>query len=136
GYSTLYGDTAGAIGVLGDLTKAQVYALARWLNTQGAGIPERVLERAPSAELRPDQKDEDSLPAYAVLDPLVEAAVVGNQGAEALKAAGHPPEATALFLRLYRQSEFKRRQFPPVLRVSRRAFGRGRRIPVAARRPF
>lgn len=136
GYATLYGDTLGAVGVLGDLTKAQVYELARWLNTQGAGIPERVLQRAPSAELRPDQKDEDSLPPYPVLDRMVSSAVE-NQAIESdWRQIGASAEQAALFSRLYRQSEYKRRQFPPILRVSTRAFGRGRRIPLAARRPF
>jgi len=135
GYSTLYGDTAGALGVLGDLLKGQVYELAAWLNTQGAGIPQRVLDRPPSAELRPDQRDEDSLPPYALLDPMVRASVEAQAGLEAL--AGALPRAQAeQYLKLYRQSEYKRRQFPPVLRVSPRAFGRGRRIPLAARKPL
>jgi NAD+ synthetase len=132
GYATLYGDSAGALAVLGDLTKDQVYAVAEFLNSQGAGIPQRVLDRAPSAELREGQKDEDSLPPYSVLDPMVRSAVEGPADGPTLEAQGFPKEAVEKFLSLYRVSEFKRRQFPPILRVSSRAFGRGRRIPVAS----
>jgi NAD+ synthase (glutamine-hydrolysing) len=132
GYSTLYGDASGALSILGDLTKHQVYALGRWLNQSGAGIPERVFERAPTAELKENQTDQDVLPPYDVLDAMVARAVVGLEGPKKMTEAGVPPAAVAIFQRLYSSSEFKRRQFPPILRVSPRAFGLGRRVPIAA----
>lgn len=136
GYATLYGDSAGAVGVLGDLTKNQVFALARHFNRDSEVIPARVIDRAPSAELRENQKDEDSLPPYSVLDPMVKAVVEEGADEAALRAQGVLAEHSQNFLRRYRQSEFKRRQFPPILRVSPRAFGRGRRIPLAAAKPW
>jgi NAD+ synthase (glutamine-hydrolysing) len=136
GYSTLYGDSAGALAVLGDLTKQQVYALARHFNRNGVVIPERVIARAPSAELRENQTDQDSLPPYDVLDAIVKDSLENNRGADALKAAGHDPAAVDRFVKLYAMSEYKRQQFPPILRVSARAFGRGRRIPLASRKPW
>lgn len=131
GYSTLYGDTAGALAPLGDLTKGQVYALARYLNSRRPVIPERVLERPPTAELRENQTDQDTLPPYDVLDPIVRAVVEQGVSASGLREKGFPAQAMETFARLYRSSEFKRNQMPPVLRVSERAFGIGRRIPLA-----
>lgn len=133
GYSTLYGDSAGALAPLGDLTKTQVRNLAQWCNRSAEILPLRVIERAPSAELRPDQKDEDSLPPYAVLDVLVDACLVGKKGPEELQAAGFEEKWVSSFAQLHRISEFKRHQFPPVLRVSAKAFGSGRRIPITSR---
>ncbi|MCB0417522.1 MAG: NAD+ synthase [Bdellovibrionaceae bacterium] len=128
GYATLYGDSAGALAVLGDLTKSQVYAVARELNKLGMRIPEGILKRAPSAELREDQTDSQSLPEYDVLDALVEERVV-----QVMANGESPAGAKTLFSRLYSGSEFKRAQLPPVLRVSRKAFGTGRRFPIAKR---
>ncbi len=133
GYATLYGDSAGALGVLGDLTKDQVFDLAREINLQGEKIPQRVLTRPPSAELRPNQKDEDSLPPYAILDPMVRAHVERGAGKAELTATAGAATPVEKFLALFRSSEFKRRQSPPILRVSARAFGRGRRVPVVAK---
>ncbi len=135
GYGTVYGDLTGAIAVLGDLTKHQVYSLAQYWGSK-SGISERVVQRAPSAELRENQKDEDSLPAYAELDPIVEEALEASADGKTLLESGHPKAAVETFLKLYRPSEYKRRQAPPILRVSPRAFGRGRRIPVASSKPW
>ena len=131
GYATLYGDTAGALSVLGDLKKSQVVAVARYLNQWGELITERVITRPPTAELRENQKDEDDLPAYPVLDGFVERFV--DESSDPLDWGGSPDESK--FLRLYAVSEYKRRQLPPALRVSRRAFGMGRRVPVASQKP-
>ncbi len=136
GYSTLYGDSAGALGVLGDVTKDQVYALARELNSLGSGIAKRAIDRPPSAELREDQTDQDSLPPYSHLDPMVRAVVEKNAALSDLLEQGFTQTEASQFLKLYRQSEYKRRQFPPILRVSARAFGRGRKIPVASVKPW
>lgn len=133
GYSTLYGDSAGALAPLGDLLKHQVRALAAFINRNKEAVPQRVIERPPTAELRPDQKDEDSLPPYSVLDPLVEACITQQRGVEGLENKGFSADTVELFSRLHRVSEYKRKQMPPVLRVSTKAFGVGRRIPLAAR---
>ncbi len=135
GYSTLYGDSAGALAPLGDLLKNQVRALAMWMNRGSEIVPHRVIERAPSAKLRPDQKDEDTLPPYSILDPLVQAFVEKQQDSKALDPQDYSPKWLDLFRKLYGQSEYKRRQMPPVLRVSEKAFGMGRRMPLACRNP-
>lgn len=136
GYATLYGDSAGALAVLGDVTKDRVYALAEFLNRGGAGIPRRAIDRAPSAELKEGQKDEDSLPPYPVLDRMVGSVVERSAQQADLIAGGASADQAQKFLKLYRQSEYKRRQFPPILRISSRAFGRGRKIPVASFKPW
>ncbi len=137
GYATLYGDSAGALAVLGDITKDQVLELAMFFNREGAEIiPRRVIDRPPSAELRENQTDSDSLPSYAILDPMVRHVVEHHANAAALTRANFPLIAVDKFLSLYRSSEYKRRQFPPILRVSSHAFGRGRRIPVASKKPW
>lgn len=133
GYSTLYGDSAGALSVLGDLTKAQVFELAHAMNSPKKIIPQRVIERAPSAELRPDQKDEDTLPPYSQLDPLVEACLNEALAPKDLINRGFSRHWVDVFSRLHAFSEYKRRQMPPILRVSPKAFGIGRRIPLACR---
>jgi len=133
GYSTLYGDMVGGLAVIGDLTKEWVYRVGRELQRQGFAIPEGIFERAPSAELRPDQRDEDSLPPYPVLDRVIDAVVVRNRSAREAIAEGLPRDAVAFVLSALARSEFKRRQAPPSLKVTRRAFGPGRRYPVAAR---
>ena len=136
GYSTLYGDSSGALSVLGDLTKRQVYALARWINRTGKIIPTRVLERPPTAELRENQTDQDTLPPYDILDDLVNQAIVEGKSPSQLTCASASSESIETFSRLYSASEYKRRQLPPVLRISDRAFGMGRRMPIAASTPF
>jgi NAD+ synthase (glutamine-hydrolysing) len=134
GYCTLYGDMAGGFAVLKDIPKTLVYELCRHRNSVGPGtIPESVLSKAPSAELRPDQRDEDSLPPYARLDPILEAYVEDDRSYEELVAAGHDPEQVRRVIQLVDVSEYKRRQAPPGIKVTTRAFGRDRRMPIANR---
>ncbi|WP_419924465.1 NAD+ synthase [Candidatus Poriferisocius sp.] len=135
GYSTLYGDTAGAYAVIKDLWKLQVYAFARHRN-QRAGvdlIPENVLAKPPSAELRPDQRDDQSLPPYEVLDPLLEAYVERDLTPADLLSQGHPPELVSRITGLVDRAEYKRRQNPPGVRITAKAFGRDRRLPITNR---
>ena len=135
GYSTLYGDTAGAYAVIKDLWKLQVYAFARYRN-QRAGrdlIPENVLVKPPSAELRPDQRDDQSLPPYDVLDPLLEAYVEGDLTPVDLCGQGYDPELVRRITGLVDQAEYKRRQNPPGVRITAKAFGRDRRLPITNR---
>ena len=132
GYSTLYGDSAGGLAVIKDLPKLLVYELCRWRNLE-AGIdviPEQILTKAPSAELRPDQRDDQSLPPYEVLDPLIDAYVDGDLTVDDLVAAGHDVDVVHRIARLVDLAEYKRRQSPPGIRVSQKAFGRDRRLPI------
>lgn len=137
GYATLYGDMNGAINPLGDLYKMEVYALARWLNEGGKEvIPQAIIDKAPSAELAPGQKDEDSLPPYPLLDAVLKLEIEGKSLAEAervaLEAAVAPyPEVRREIVRKLDMAEFKRRQAPPIIRVHARAFGSGWQFPVA-----
>ena len=130
GYSTLYGDMAGGFDVLKDCPKMLVYALARYRNTLGQCIPERVISRPPSAELAPDQKDEDSLPPYEVLDQIIEHYVERDASRDDMIAAGFSPEDVQRVVRLIDLNEYKRRQAPVGVRISPRAFGRDRRYPI------
>jgi NAD+ synthase (glutamine-hydrolysing) len=132
GYSTLYGDSAGGLAVIKDVPKLKVYELCRWRNSVAGGpwIPESILAKPPSAELRPGQTDEQSLPPYEVLDPLIEDYVDGDMTAEQLVEAGHDAELVARIARLVDLAEYKRRQSPPGLRMSAKAFGRDRRLPI------
>ena len=130
GYSTLYGDMAGGFDVLKDCPKMLVYALARYRNTLGDCIPERVITRPPSAELAPDQKDEDSLPPYEVLDQIIEMYVEQDASRQEMVAAGFSHEDVERVVRLVDLNEYKRRQAPVGVRISRRAFGRDRRYPI------
>ena len=130
GYSTLYGDMAGGFDVLKDCPKMLVYALARYRNTLGHCIPERVISRPPSAELAPDQKDEDSLPPYEVLDQIIEHYVERDASRDDMIAAGFSPEDVQRVVRLIDLNEYKRRQAPVGVRISPRAFGRDRRYPI------
>jgi len=131
GYCTLYGDMAGAFAPLKDVPKTLVYALARWRNTQSAVIPTRIIERAPSAELRPDQTDQDSLPPYDVLDAILARHIEGNASAAEIAATGHAPDVVQRVLRLVRINEYKRRQAAVGPNITPRAFGRGWRMPIA-----
>jgi NAD+ synthase (glutamine-hydrolysing) len=131
GYCTLYGDMCGVLAVIGDLFKTEVYALARSLNRDKAVIPESVLTKAPSAELRPDQTDQDSLPPYDLLDQILNLYLLHSKTLEEITAAGFEEELVKNVLSMVGKAEFKRRQAPPVLKVSPRAFGTGRRIPIA-----
>jgi NAD+ synthase (glutamine-hydrolysing) len=130
GYSTLYGDMAGGFAPLKDVEKTLVYRLARWRNRDGIVIPENVLEKPPSAELAPDQVDADSLPPYDVLDPILEGYVEGDRSVTELEAAGFDPATVRRVARLVDRSEYKRRQAPPGVRVSPKAFGKDRRLPI------
>ncbi len=131
GYCTLYGDMCGGLAVIGDLPKTTVYRVARWVNREQEIIPESTLTKPPSAELRPGQKDQDSLPPYEVLDQILERYVVQCRSAEEIIAEGFDPNVVAYTIRLIDRSEYKRRQAAPALKVTTRAFGTGRRIPIA-----
>lgn len=130
GYATLYGDMAGGFAPLKDVPKMLVYRLARYRNAQAPVIPERVITRAPSAELRPDQKDEDSLPPYPVLDAILEAYVERMQGVEQIVAQGFDEPTVRRIIRMVDLAEYKRRQAPPGVKITSRAFGRERRYPI------
>lgn len=133
GYGTLYGDMAGGLGVLGDLYKTQVYALARYINRNGIVIPEHIINKAPSAELRPNQKDSDSLPDYPVLDRILFQYIEQCMGPKEIIAEGYEEGLVARILKLVNTNEYKRNQFCPILRVSSKAFGVGRRMPIVAK---
>jgi NAD+ synthase (glutamine-hydrolysing) len=130
GYSTLYGDMAGGFDVLKDVPKTPVYALCRYRNALGPCIPQRVIERPPSAELAPDQKDEDSLPPYEVLDRILELYVEEDWTPEDIIAEGIAREHVERAVRLVDLNEYKRRQAPVGVRITRRGFGRDRRYPI------
>jgi NAD+ synthase (glutamine-hydrolysing) len=133
GYGTLYGDMAGGFAVLKDITKTTVYELSRYRNSLSPAIPERVLTKAPSAELKPGQKDTDSLPPYEELDPILQGYIEEDLSPEELVAAGHRPEIVARVIQLVDRSEYKRRQAPPGVKITPRAFGRDRRLPITNR---
>ena len=133
GYCTLYGDMCGGLAVISDVPKTMVYRLARWINRKREVIPEATIEKPPSAELRPDQKDEDSLPPYEVLDAILERYVVESESVDQIIAAGFEKELVCRIARLIDLNEYKRRQAAPGLKVTSKAFGVGRRIPVAQR---
>ena len=132
GYATLYGDMAGGFAPLKDVPKTLVYKLARWRNRIDPVIPERVFDRPPSAELAPDQKDEDALPPYSVLDSILERYIERDQTPEEIIAAGFDPVTVIKVARLVDRNEYKRRQAAPGVRISRRAFGRDRRYPITS----
>jgi NAD+ synthetase len=134
GYCTLYGDMVGALAVIGDLVKTRVYAVCRWLNRDGEVIPSAILDKPPSAELRPDQKDTDSLPPYEVLDPILEAYVERYETPERIaQDHGFPLALVQQVVRLVERSEYKRQQAAPVLKVTSKSFGMGRRFPIAVK---
>ena len=139
GYCTLYGDMVGALAVIGDVLKTRVYALSRYANRRREVIPRATIEKPPSAELRPGQRDTDSLPPYEVLDPILEAYVERYASAEQIvderKAAGHPVDLALVrrVLQLVERSEYKRQQAAPVLKVTPKSFGNGRRFPIAVK---
>ncbi|WP_047487456.1 NAD+ synthase [Terriglobus sp. TAA 43] len=134
GYCTLYGDMVGALAVIGDVWKTKVYQLAHYANREREVIPENTISKPPSAELRPDQKDTDSLPPYEVLDPILQAYVERYESAdEIVTSQGVDRERVEQVLRLVERSEYKRQQAAPVLKVTAKSFGTGRRFPLAAR---
>ncbi|MCC6685277.1 MAG: NAD+ synthase [Bacteroidia bacterium] len=133
GYGTLYGDMCGGLSVIGDLYKTEVFELCRYINRSTEVIPNDILTKAPSAELRPDQKDSDSLPEYEVLDPVLYAYIEECKGPKEIIAAGHDAKVVERILRLVNLNEYKRHQTPPILRISPKAFGMGRRMPIVAK---
>jgi NAD+ synthase (glutamine-hydrolysing) len=133
GYSTLYGDMSGGISVLGDVYKTEVFKLARYINKDREVIPENTIIKPPSAELRPDQKDSDSLPEYKILDEILYQYIERRKGPKELVSMGFEKTIVDRILKLVNTSEFKRFQTPPILRVSTKAFGMGRRMPIVAR---
>jgi NAD+ synthase (glutamine-hydrolysing) len=132
GYATLYGDMAGGFAPIKDVPKTLVYRLARYRNELAAVIPERVLTRAPSAELRPDQTDQDSLPPYEILDPILRLYIEEDHGIDAIVGEGFDESVVRKVARMVDRNEYKRRQAPPGVRISRRAFGRDRRYPITS----
>ena len=133
GYGTLYGDMAGGISVLGDVYKTQVYALAKYINRKKEIIPEHIIYKAPSAELRPDQKDSDSLPHYDELDTILFNYIEDRLGPKEIVAEGYDEKLVARILKMVNMNEYKRNQFCPIIRVSYKAFGVGRRMPIVGR---
>lgn len=133
GYGTLYGDMAGGIGVLGDCYKLQVYELAKYINRHHEIIPDNIITKAPSAELRPGQKDADSLPDYSVLDKILYQYIECHKGPAAIKAQGFDAVLVDKVLRMVNINEYKRNQFCPIIRISPKAFGVGRRVPIVGK---
>ncbi len=139
GYSTLYGDSVGAYGPIKDVYKTLIFRLARWRNAQAEArgevppIPENTISKPPSAELRPDQVDTDSLPDYDLLDAVLDRYVEGDQGRDAIVAEGYPADVVDRVVRLVDTAEYKRRQYPPGPKVSPKNFGRDRRLPITNR---
>jgi NAD+ synthase (glutamine-hydrolysing) len=134
GYCTLYGDMCGGLAVISDVPKTLVYRLARYVNSRSPVIPVSTIEKAPSAELRPDQKDSDSLPPYEILDAVLEDYVEDSHPAEQIAAdRGFDIEVVRRVIRLVDRAEYKRQQAAPGLKISPKAFGYGRRLPIAAK---
>jgi len=135
GYSTLYGDLCGSLSVIGDVYKTQVYALANYINRNEEIIPFNIIEKEPSAELRPEQKDSDSLPPYPILDGILRMYIEEFKGADEIVIEGYDMHTVQRVLQLVNNSEYKRYQAPPILRVSAKAFGKGRNMPLVAKYP-
>jgi NAD+ synthase (glutamine-hydrolysing) len=133
GYATLYGDMAGGLAAIKDVPKTLVYSLARYRNSLNIVIPERVLTKAPTAELRPNQKDTDSLPPYDVLDPIIKAYVEEDKHSKEIVNSGFDEQTVKRVIALVDKSEYKRRQSPPGIKITPRAFGRDRRMPITNR---
>jgi NAD+ synthase (glutamine-hydrolysing) len=134
GYCTLYGDMCGGLAVISDVPKTLVYRLARYVNSRSPVIPESTIDKPPSAELRPDQKDSDSLPPYEVLDKILENYIEDNLPADEIAARNkYDPELVRRVVLMVNKSEYKRQQAAPGLKISEKAFGFGRRYPIAAK---
>lgn len=133
GYGTLYGDMAGGLGVLGDCYKLQIYALAKYINRKQELIPETIISKPPSAELRPGQKDSDSLPEYVLLDKILYQYIEQAKGPDEIKAQGFDAELVDKILKMVNINEYKRNQFCPIIRISPKAFGVGRRMPIVGK---
>ena len=136
GYATLYGDMAGGFAPIKDCSKSMVYRLAKYRNTINRVIPERIIMRPASAELRPNQKDTDSLPEYDLLDPILEAFIEKDLSVQEIVEQGYKREVVVKILELVKRNEYKRRQAPPGIRISGRAFGRDWRYPITSRYTF
>ena len=136
GYATLYGDMAGGFAPIKDCSKSLVYKLARYRNTINEVIPERVISRPPSAELRSNQKDSDTLPDYDILDPILEAFIEEDASVREIVERGFDRDVVIRVLEMVKRNEYKRRQAPPGIRISRRAFGRDWRYPITSRYTF
>jgi NAD+ synthase (glutamine-hydrolysing) len=130
GYATLYGDMAGGFALIKDVPKILVYKLCVYRNTVGKVIPERVITKEPTAELRPNQKDSDSLPPYSVLDPILKLYIENDIGMEDIVKAGFDEKIVRKVIDLVDKSEYKRRQAPPGIKITPKAFGRDRRMPI------
>ena len=130
GYATLYGDMAGGFAVIKDVPKTLVYELAEHRNRNGAPIPQSIILRPPTAELRPDQKDVDSLPPYEVLDPILHAYVEEDRNLEEIVRVGFDPETVRRVILMVDRNEYKRRQAPPGVKITPKAFGKDRRLPI------
>jgi len=135
GYCTLYGDMCGGLAVISDLPKTLVYELSEYINSKAGRdiIPQEIIHKAPSAELRPDQKDEDSLPPYSILDGILELYIEQRMSADEITANGYDRDTVDFVLRLVNNNEYKRFQAAPGIKVTTKAFGTGRRIPLAKR---
>ena len=133
GYGTLYGDMAGGLGVLGDCYKMQVYALANYINRNEKIIPQNIIDKAPSAELRPDQKDSDSLPDYSTLDQILYQYIEKRADPSVIKSLGFDAALVDRTLKMVNNNEYKRNQFCPIIRISPKAFGVGRRVPIVGK---
>jgi NAD+ synthase (glutamine-hydrolysing) len=133
GYGTLYGDMNGGLSVLGDVYKTEVFELARYINRNGEIIPENIITKPPSAELRPNQKDSDSLPDYEILDQILYQYIEERKGPAELMKMGFDEAIVKRTLKMVNTNEYKRYQTPPILRVSPKAFGMGRRMPIVAK---
>ena len=133
GYGTLYGDMAGGLGVLGDCYKMQVYALANFINREQEIIPQHIINKPPSAELRPNQKDIDSLPTYDTLDQILFQYIEKRAAPSAIKALGFEEGLVDKTLKMVNANEYKRNQFCPIIRISPKAFGVGRRMPIVGK---
>ena len=133
GYGTLYGDLCGGLSVIGDVYKTDVYKLATYINRDQELIPENTIQKPPSAELRPNQKDSDSLPEYDILDPILHLYIENHLGPREIIEAGYDEALVLRILRMVNINEFKRYQTAPVLRVTSKAFGMGRRMPIVGK---
>ena len=133
GYSTLYGDMCGSLSVLGDVYKTQVYALAKYINRNHEIIPNEIIEKAPSAELRPGQKDSDSLPDYDMLDEILKLYIEGKKSKDEITMEGYDSSLVERIVNMVNANEYKRYQAPPIIRVSSKAFGKGRIMPLVAK---
>jgi NAD+ synthetase len=133
GYCTLYGDMSGGLAVISDLPKTMVFEVARLVNAGGTVIPERTIAKAPSAELKPDQKDQDTLPPYEVLDRILERHIDRHESVSEIVAAGFDADTVTWVVDTVRKNEYKRKQAAPGIKVTSKAFGSGRRMPIAAK---